>query len=289
MSEELKKIIEELKNDGTKSGFSKAPKVLIRAAKVLNKANKFKGREGIIEEEFQGQIILRTPKKYKKALFVIHGGGYIFTATPQHIEKGFEMGEKSERDVIFPIYPTLVEKKIEEIIDFLIKAYEETVRIYGAENIAMAGFSAGGSASLSILDCINKRGEREKMPELVIALSPSLGVETNEELDKMREMEERDIQIPVVFVENFYELIKDAPPIYKNSLLGDFSGARKMYFYFGGDEIMSLRVSALKRRIEELGIDSEIIIGKGLFHCYPLFDGAKELSSAFREIVEILK
>ena len=289
MSEELEKLEKKLKNDGTRNAFLKSPAVLARAARVANRLNAFKGREGIYEEIILGNRLLKTEKKFNRTLFVIPGGGMIFSATKHHIDTGIELAKLSERDLFLPIYPTMPEHKLSEIYEMIFNSYDRVVKEYGAKNTAVLGLSSGGAAAFVISAMLNEKGRGFDIAEKIISVSPGIAPMTSEEESAMKDLSERDIQIPYEIFRVLEAYSEGCRELFKNPLSGDLSGIKNLTVYFGGEEIFSKKAPAIERACEKYSVPVEIIIGEGLFHCYPIFREFSEGEAAFLEMASKLR
>ena len=70
--------------------------------------------------------------------------------------------------------------------------------------------------------------------------------------------------------------------------VGDFTDFPKTYFYYGENECLYAFAQTFKKAMEKYNAPYEMIVGKGMCHCYPLARFFKEGRDAQDEIIELL-
>ena len=168
---------------------------------------------------------------------------------------------------------------------------------YGAENISVLGFSSGACLSIGIFLHNNALGRPLKMPGRIIAVSPGgipdVDLDENKEIwEKVNALNHKDIMIDPTYIKTAREIAKgdeDLPEYMLDGTVGDFTDFPKTYFYYGENECLYAFAEEFKKAMEKYKAPYEIIVGKGMCHCYPLARFFREGRQAQDEIIELLK
>ena len=110
------------------------------------------------------------------------------------------------------------------------------------ENIVFLGFSSGGALILDLITYINElndSGQNIPMPGLLIPVSPASIPVTQDEKDRLHELDSKDVMIP----ESYFYLAKEimccgneVDEKYLATAHGDFRHAPETHFYYGSAE-----------------------------------------------------
>ena len=90
-----------------------------------------------------------------------------------------------------------------ENVQMVFECYMKMLEYYSPENIIFLGFSSGGALILDIITYINERnesGEDVPMPGLLIAVSPASIPVTQDEKDRLHELDSEDVMIPESYI-----------------------------------------------------------------------------------------
>ena len=66
----------------------------------------------------------------------------------------------------------------------------------------------------------------------------------------------------------------------------DFTDGPEVTLIYGTDETLYACAPAIEAALEKGGVSPEMIVGEGLFHCYPVFPIVKEGKEGWRQMVE---
>lgn len=69
----------------------------------------------------------------------------------------------------------------------------------------------------------------------------------------------------------------------------DFTGCPKVTFMYGTDETLYAVAPSFEKAMKKYGVDYDMIIGEGLFHCYPVFPIVKEAEEGYSQMIGLLK
>lgn len=238
--------------------------------------------------------VLRLPEKSEnRALLYLYGGGFSSEISGLEKRAATRFGKRSGRDVWIPRYPNVMDDgiTIRELYQMVLETYRVMLEEYRPEDIAVIGFSAGATLGLGMFAYNNTLSAPLPVPKTLIASSPACIPKTEQELQKIQELADRDIMIPASFVRSIKETLchgEELPPWMYEITSGDFSAMPFTHLYYGSDEVLLASAERLTEAFAAYGSACELHIGQGMFHCYPAIDFIPECKAAFDEVVEIL-
>lgn len=90
--------------------------------------------------------------------------------------------------------------------------------------------------------------------------------------EKLNALNPKDIMIEPTYIKTAREIAKgdaDLPEYMLDGTVGDFTDFPKTYFYYGENECLYAYADEFQRAMEKYHASYEIIVGKGMCHCYP--------------------
>lgn len=231
----------------------------------------------------------QTPSK--RALLFLYGGGHIIAPNDGDVKTAEKIGTASGRDVWFPYYPLCIDRSIQDSFEMIYATYREMLREYAAENIAVLGFSSGGALALGLCAHNNEQAAPLPMPGLMIVSSPGSVPANAEEMNRMDELNKKDILVDVSFMTTIRTIVEhgtSVPEYMISGTKGNFTNFPMTHFYYGGDEILSAQATHFSKAYETYKAPCQIHIGKGMCHCYPALSLFPEGKQAQEEIIELL-
>lgn len=231
------------------------------------------------------------------AVLYLFGGGMITQPDKLDFSLAERIMQQTHNDVWFLFYPLCSEDvKIDRTYEVSFEAYRLMTETYKAENINVLGFSSGACLSLGIFLHNNAIGRPLSMPGKIISVSPGgipdVTVDENKEIwEKLKELNHKDVMIDPTYIKTAREIAKgdeDIPEYMLDGTVGDFTDFPKTYFYFGENECLYAFAQTFKKAMEKYHVPYEIIVGKGMCHCYPLVRFFREGREAQDEIIELL-
>ena len=232
------------------------------------------------------------------AVLYLFGGGMITQPDKFDFSLAERIMEQTCKDVWFLFYPLCSEYvKVDKTYEVCFETYRLMTESYKAENIRVLGFSSGACLSLGIFLHNNAIGRPLLMPGKIISVSPGgipdVTVDENKEIwEKLKELNHNDIMIEPTYIKTAREIAKgdeDIPEYMLDGTVGDFTDFPKTYFYYGENECLYAFADEFKKAMEKYHVPYEIIVGKGMCHCYPLARFFREGRDAQDEIIELLK
>ena len=222
-------------------------------------------------------------------LFLI-GGGMISAPRPGSIRKALRFAKETGLDLIVPYYPLCTDYPITKAYEMIHETYRVMLRDYKAEHISVLGTSSGGNLALGMVPYIHDRHDDTPMPSYIMAISPGTCVDGEEEWQRMLELDEKDVAIPAQYMKTSLEVMRhgdDSVPDYMLWLQrADFTGCPPVTLIYGTDETLYACAPAIEAALQKSGASCELILGEGLFHCYPVFPIVKEGKEGWRQMVE---
>ena len=274
-------------------------------AKVVFDLEKAKARATrknyyLYDRDVMGYRLISYQKNHipsEGAVLYLFGGGMITPPDKLDFALAERIMEKTGKDVWFLFYPLCSEDvKIDKTYEVSFEAYRLMTETYKAENISVLGFSSGACLSLGIFLHNNALGRPLPMPGKIISVSPGgipdVTLDENKEIwEKLKELNHKDVMIEPTYIKTAREIAKgdkDIPEYMLDGTVGDFTDFPETYYYYGENECIYAFAQTFKKAMEKYHVPYEIIVGKGMCHCYPLVRFFREGREAQDEIIELL-
>lgn len=225
-------------------------------------------------------------------LFLI-GGGMISAPRPGSIKKALRFAKETGLDLFIPYYPLCTEYPLTKAYEMIHATYSEMLRDYAPERVSVLGTSSGGNLALGMVPYINDGHGDTPMPGHIMAISPGTCVETDAEWQRMLELDKVDVAIPAQYMKTAVEIMRhgdDSVPEYMIWLQkGDFTNCPRVTFIYGSDETLYACAPSFEAAMKRYGVDYQMIVGAGMFHCYPVFPICKEAREGWDMMVRLMK
>ena len=212
-------------------------------------------------------------------LFLI-GGGMISAPRPGSIKKALQFAKETGLDLFVPYYPLCTDYPLTKAYEMIHETYRVMLEDYTAEHISVLGTSSGGNLALGMVPYINDGHGDIPMPGYIMAISPGTCVDTDEEWKRMLELDRKDVAIPAEYMKTAVEIMRhgdESVPDYMIWLQkGDFTNCPKVTFIYGSDETLYACAPSFETAMQKYGVHYEMIVGDGMFHCYPVFPICRE-------------
>ena len=232
-------------------------------------------------------------KKTDKADLFLIGGGMISAPRPGSIKKALQFARETGLDLFVPYYPLCPDYPLTKAYEMIHETYRVMLREYKAENISVLGTSSGGNLALGMVPYINDGHGDTPMPGYIMAISPGTCVDSDEEWNRMLELDKKDVAIPAQYMKTAVEVMRhgdDSVPEYMIWLQrGNFTCCPKTTFIYGSDETLYACAPSFEAAMKKYGVDYEMIVGEGMFHCYPVFPVCREGKDGWNMMIRIMK
>ncbi len=245
--------------------------------------------------EVMGFPVLKMIHKEKtdRANLFLIGGGMISAPRPGSIKKALRFAKETGLDLFVPYYPLCTDYPLTKAYDMIHETYRVMLQDYAAEHISVLGTSSGGNLALGMVPYINDGHGDTPMPGYIMAISPGTCVDTDEEWRRMAELDKKDVAIPAQYMKTAVEIMRhgdESVPDYMIWLQrGDFTGCPKVTFLYGSDETLYACAPSFEAAMKKYGVDYEMIVGEGMFHCYPVFPVCKEAKEGWDLMIRRMK
>ena len=189
-----------------------------------------------------------------------------------------------------PLYPLLPDYDLMDETEFTIRVHEKMLLSFKPENIVWLGFSGGADVLMQAGRHMVQKYPELPMPGLMIPVSVSGLLMSEEARARMKEIDPRD---PLLHWNMFDTMVKYYDPNgdLPQYILGkadedDYTGFPKIIMYFAGDEVFAGIAPDYEKSFIRCGVkDYEIKIKEGMFHAWPVFTFVKEGRDGEREII----
>lgn len=295
----IKKMFLKSKEEMLEYARRENAKVVFDLDKAMNRASR--KNYYLFDRDVMGCKLLSYQKSQKPAngaVLYLFGGGMITQPDKLDFNLAEKIMEKTNKDVWFLFYPLCSEDvKIRKTYEVCFETYRLMTNTYKEENIAVLGFSSGADLSIGIFLHNNALGRPLKMPGKIISVSPGgipdANLDENKEIwEKVNKLNDKDIIIEPTYFKTAREILKgdeDIPEYMLDGTVGDFTDFPKTYYYYGENECLYAFAEEFKKAMEKYKAPYEIVVGKGMCHCYPLLRFFREGREAQDEIIELLK
>ena len=276
--------------------------VLARAAKmnarnpfILPSDNKAYYTDHLIQDKYHCLEIDTEDKRKERAILFVFGGGMILGSDKGDIGLSRKIAEETVCDVWFPYYPMCHEHDILENVQMVFECYTKMLQFYRPENIVFLGFSSGGALLLDLITYVNElrdSGIDIPMPGLLIPVSPASIPVTQEEMDRLHELDSKDVMISESYMYLAREILlcgHDVDEKYLATAHGDFRNAPETHFYYGSAETVYAFAPTYAESFRKAGAKCRIHVGKGMHHCYALQYSVPGCKPAFNEIMKLIR
>jgi acetyl esterase/lipase len=216
------------------------------------------GMESVCAVESPAQIIL-----------YLHGGAFFMGSPASYRNRAMRMSYRCKAEVFVPDYRLAPEHPYPAAFDDAFAAWKAVKGLRPDAPIFVAGDSAGGGLSLSLLAKLRDLGMR--MPQGALLLSPWTDLTVSgSSVDGNRG---KDLWFTRRHLETwagYYAAGADRRSPYVSPVFADVSGLPPLLLFVGQDELLlddSLRVQSAAR---SAGTDVRVHLGNGMQHDWPL-------------------
>lgn len=240
-------------------------------------------------------LVLKFTHKRKtdKANLFIIGGGMIKSPRPDSVKKALKIAKEAGVDMFVPYYPLCTDYPISVAYEMIYQTYVKMLEDYKPENISVLGTSSGGNLALGLPVYINYLKSALPMPKAIIPISPGTCVMNDEEWQRMLELDKKDVLIPAKYMKTAVNMMRHGDDSVPDFMLylqkGDFTNCPKVYFIYGSDETLYACAPSFEEAMKKYGVEYEMLVGEGMFHCYPIFPIVNEAKEGWDQMIRIIK
>ena len=234
----------------------------------------------------------REPEAPKKAIMYLIGGGFVKAPRHEAILRAVRMAKITGKDVFVPYYPLCTDHPVSKAYDMVLASYRRLLEDYAPENICLLGTSAGGMLALGMIAHMNATGCDLPKPKEIYALSPATCPEDAEEYRRMKKYDRMDFMIPAKFLRTMEGIMRHGSDSVKDYMVylkkGDFTDCPPVRLVYADTETLYGGCPGIEAALRKYGVSYQKIIGKGMFHCYPIYLAPPEALEANGRLMERL-
>ena len=233
---------------------------------------------------FGCQMITFNDVEYTEHMVIyLHGGIYVNEIRRPHISFCDRLAKKINGCVFAPIYPLAPNHTYEETYEIVEKLYNHLLAT--GKPITIMGDSAGGGLSAAFCEYLAVKDMPQ--PANLILISPWVDISMSGDYGEV----EYD---PMLGVDGVREMGKswagdlDTKDYKVSPLFGEVDKLPKTTLFTGTHEVIYPDIVKFYNKMQDNGVDAELIVGEEMSHVYPLYPMVPEAKDAFNRIVEII-
>ena len=222
-----------------------------------------------------------------QVLLYLHGGGFVYGLTPQHLQMGAYLAQKMALRVLMVDYRTAPDHPFPAALDDCVTAYRWLLdQGVPAKNIVVAGDSAGGNLTITML--MKLRDSGNSLPAAAACLSPVADFTPRE---KPREGFKDPLLSPKAadFYHQGYVGNNNTQKPLISPVYGDLRGLPPLLVHAGEDEILrddAVRIAVLAKSD---GVDVRLEIYPRMWHVWQLYLTLPQAIQSLDDIADFLK
>ena len=232
-------------------------------------------------------------KKTDKANLFLIGGGMVSAPRPGSLRKALRFAKETGLDVYVPYYPLCTDYPLTKAYEMIHQTYRYMMNDYTPDNISVLGTSSGGNLALGIVPYINDRYQDVPKPGYIMAISPGTCADTEEEWQRMLELEKKDVAIPASYMKDAEIIMRCGDPSVPEYMLrlqkADFTGCPEVTFIYGSDETLYACAPSFEDAMKKYNVKYTMITGEGMFHCYPVITVCREAKEGWDMMIGLMK
>lgn len=215
-----------------------------------------------------------------------HGGGFIMEIAEPHWNFCFELVRTLRCRIIVAIYPLAPVHTYEDAYIACYDAFSYASSLSDNSKLILIGDSAGAHLAIAMAQIALNKGVRQ--PNLVIAISPWIDI-----ADEVEGKDGIDPIDPMLAMSGLSKIagiwapyLRDARVFPPCILHGPLEGLAPMMIFSGTREVFHPEAKAFAEKAKQAGVDVELVIGEGLWHCWASMIEIDEGQRAIELMVE---
>lgn len=218
---------------------------------------------------------MKCPHGHRHAILYCHGGGYTSGNLGYSRVLASKLANATGYDVLSFEYRLAPEHPYPAAVEDALRAWDHLMLLgYGAEQVVVAGDSAGGNLALVV--CQRLRAAGRRVPGALVLMSPWTDMTMSG--PSYRERAEQDPMLTNEYIEavrSAYAPDADYHWPYLSPLLGDLSGFPPTLVQVGEHEILFSDAQLLAEKLSRQGIPSRLEVYEGMWHVFQMFPNRK--------------
>ncbi len=228
---------------------------------------------------------LNSNENYDKTILYIHGGGYVTQPVIYHWIFLDKLAKKENAKIYVPIYTLAPNKNWKNAYELLIELYEQILEETN-KSIIIMGDSAGGGLALAFTEYLKEKNIEE--PNKLVLISPWLDVSmSNANYEYYEEIDPMLVKRGLIECGKLWANGLDLKDYKLSPIYGDLRNIPETLLIVGTREIFYPDIILLKQKLEENSVETKIIIGEDMNHCYPLYP-IPEADEVLEKIIDFI-
>jgi monoterpene epsilon-lactone hydrolase len=244
-------------------------------------------REAVTADGVPCEWIIPQNSSTDHVLLYLHGGGFVFGLTPPHLQMGADLAQKMGMPILMVDYRTAPSYPFPAALDDCVSAYLWLLN-QGilAQNIVVAGDSAGGNLAITML--MKLRDSGNSLPSAAACLSPVTDLTPKDNLRK-------GFKDPLIspkaakFYSQSYVGNNDAHNPLISPVFGNLRGLPPLLVHAGEDEILRDDAERIAGLAESVGVDVRLEIYPRMWHVWQLNLALPQAIQSLDDIAHFLK
>jgi monoterpene epsilon-lactone hydrolase len=242
-------------------------------------------REAVSADGVSCEWVIPQNSRADQVLLYLHGGGFVLGLTPLHLQMGAYLARKMGMRILMVDYGLAPKHPFPAALDDCAAAYgwllEQGI---SAQNIVVAGDSAGGNLAITLLIKLRDRGD--PLPAAAACLSPV----TDLTKDQVRPGYQDPLLPPraVRFYTKSYVGNNDAHDPLISPVFGNLRGLPPLLVHVGEDEILRDDAARIAELAKAAGVDVRLEIYPRMWHVWQLYLTLPQAVQSLDDIAQFL-
>ncbi|KAH0796966.1 alpha/beta hydrolase [Histomonas meleagridis] len=256
------------KHYGEKEAREELEKIKKQGKKPYALPSLIKLKKGSIEYESCGlQIFSFNPKGKGPTVIYLHGGGYVHNPLIFHISFINKLTQRTDSNVIMPIYPLAPFGTYSYCYDKLFELYKT---FQNPSDLIIMGDSSGGGLAIGF--ALFLKENNLPLPKKLVLFAPWVDLTmTNPDIPKYERVDPRNSRELARVWGAAWAGGEDLKNYKISPIYGDLNGLPPIVQYVGTRDLLYPDCVLFHEKLKKNNVDSTLITGNGLNHVYPVY------------------
>ena len=230
---------------------------------------------------------LKAPHGDRRVILYCHGGGYTSGNLGYSRVLSSKLAHVTGYDVLSFEYRLAPEHPYPAAVEDAMRAWDYLMyQGYGAENVTVAGDSAGGNLALVLCRRLKAAGRR--MPRALLLMSPWTDMTASgTSYQERKELDPSITEDYIHAVRSAYAGDADVKDPQLSPLFGDFTGFPPTLIQVGSNEILYSDSATLRQRMTAAGVVCRMEEWQDMWHVFQMFP-IKKAAQAMEHVGQFL-
>lgn len=223
----------------------------------------------------------------KRVILYFHGGALVYGPTQLHWNALSRIVKKTNTKAFLVDYPKAPEHQIREVNEEIDAIYNYLLTIHPPDSIIFMGDSAGATLALLLIQRLIKK--KLPLPRAAILISPVLDCSMSN--PSILDIERNDLMLSrkgILSAKKMSAGNMDLRSEEISPLYGSFKGFVPIYLFSATHDVMHADALLFKEKLQKENVETEVIVGEGMPHIWPLLPIMRESKVALHRISEII-